>query len=150
MRWLSLFLACHHLNPGTNFREWEDQSWLKFQVVPVFNFDWCKMFWRAFGVTLTPGWRPFGVTAEDNAAPWLLISLSSQVDSGVQSTHLLHSYQQARSRYRMISKLQETVECCMLNVECWMLNVECWMCFLLSLKHIRIWKRIFTSPASSR
>jgi hypothetical protein len=43
MRWLSLFLAYQHLNSGTNLREWEDQSWLKVQAVPVFRFDWCKM-----------------------------------------------------------------------------------------------------------
>jgi hypothetical protein len=43
MRWLSLFLACQHLNWGTNLRERE---------VPVLRFDWCKMFSR------TRGWRP--------------------------------------------------------------------------------------------
>jgi hypothetical protein len=43
MRWLSLFLACQHLNSGTNLRECEDQSWFKVQAVPVFRSDWCKM-----------------------------------------------------------------------------------------------------------
>jgi hypothetical protein len=52
MRWMSLFLACQHLNYGTNLREWDDQSWFKVQAVPVFRIDWCKMFSR------TPGWRP--------------------------------------------------------------------------------------------
>jgi hypothetical protein len=54
MRWLSLFLACQHLNSGTNLRECEDQSWFKVQAVPVFRFDWYKVFSRA------PGWRPRG------------------------------------------------------------------------------------------
>jgi hypothetical protein len=52
MRSLSLFLACLHLNSGTNLRECEDQSWFKVQAVPVFRFDWRKMSSR------TPGWRP--------------------------------------------------------------------------------------------
>jgi hypothetical protein len=43
MRWLSLFLACQHLNSGTNLRECEDQIWFKVQAVPVFRFDWRKM-----------------------------------------------------------------------------------------------------------
>jgi hypothetical protein len=39
MRWLSLFLACQHLNSRTNLRECEDQSWFMVQAVPVFLFD---------------------------------------------------------------------------------------------------------------
>jgi hypothetical protein len=35
---LSLFVACQHLNSGTNLRECEEQSRLKFQVVTVFRF----------------------------------------------------------------------------------------------------------------
>jgi hypothetical protein len=31
---LSLFLACQHLNSGTNLRECEDQSWFKVQAAP--------------------------------------------------------------------------------------------------------------------
>jgi hypothetical protein len=50
MRWLSLFLACQHLNSGTNLRECEDQSCFKFQAVPVFRFDKCTLFWRTPGV----------------------------------------------------------------------------------------------------
>jgi hypothetical protein len=44
MRLLSLFLACQHLSSGTNLREWDDQSWVKVQAVPLFRFDWCKIF----------------------------------------------------------------------------------------------------------
>jgi hypothetical protein len=42
MRWLSLFVACQHLNSGKNLRECEDQSWFKVQAVPVFRSDWSK------------------------------------------------------------------------------------------------------------
>jgi hypothetical protein len=65
MRWLSLFLTYQHLYSGTNLRECEDQSWFKVQAVPVFRFDWYKMFshtplrcLRELGGTRTPGWRP--------------------------------------------------------------------------------------------
>jgi hypothetical protein len=43
MRWLSLYLACQHLNSASNLRECEDQSWFKVQAVPVFRFDSCKI-----------------------------------------------------------------------------------------------------------
>jgi hypothetical protein len=52
MRWLSLFLACQHLNWRTNLRECEDQSWFIVQALPVFRFGWCQMF------SCTPGCRP--------------------------------------------------------------------------------------------
>jgi hypothetical protein len=45
MRWLSLFLACQHLNSVTNLRECEDQTRFKVQAVPVFRSDWCKCYW---------------------------------------------------------------------------------------------------------
>jgi hypothetical protein len=58
MRWLSLFLACQHLNWGTNLRECEDQSWFKVR------FDWCKMFsstlWDVYEYAL----RCFRVSSE--------------------------------------------------------------------------------------
>jgi hypothetical protein len=44
---LNLFLACQHLKWGKNLRECEDQSWFKVQVVPLFRFDWYKIFSRA-------------------------------------------------------------------------------------------------------
>jgi hypothetical protein len=44
MRWLSLFLACQHLNSGTNLHECENQSRFKVQAVPVFRFHCCKIF----------------------------------------------------------------------------------------------------------
>jgi hypothetical protein len=53
MRWFSLFLACQHLNSGTNLRECEDQSWFKVQTVPVFHFDPCKVFSSTPGETST-------------------------------------------------------------------------------------------------
>jgi hypothetical protein len=43
MRWLSLFLVCQ-LKSVKNLREFEDQSWFKVQVVPLFHFNWYKMF----------------------------------------------------------------------------------------------------------
>jgi hypothetical protein len=58
MRWLSLFLACQRLSSGTNLRECEDQSWFKVQAVPVFRFDWCKIFSLTPRGSYTPGWRP--------------------------------------------------------------------------------------------
>jgi hypothetical protein len=43
MRLFNLFLACQHLNAGTNLRQCEDQSWFKIQEVPVVRLDSCKM-----------------------------------------------------------------------------------------------------------
>jgi hypothetical protein len=48
MIWLSLFLACQHLNSGTNLRECEDQSWFKVQAVPEFRFD-VRLFYVSTG-----------------------------------------------------------------------------------------------------
>jgi hypothetical protein len=39
-----LFLACKHLNLGTNLRECEDQSWFKVQAVPAFRFEYLRCF----------------------------------------------------------------------------------------------------------
>jgi hypothetical protein len=39
------------------FRECEDQSWIKVQAVPVFRSEWCKMFSHTAGVTRTPSSR---------------------------------------------------------------------------------------------
>jgi hypothetical protein len=41
MRWLSLFLACQHLNWGGNLCECEDQSSSNAQAGPVFPFGLC-------------------------------------------------------------------------------------------------------------
>jgi hypothetical protein len=46
MRRMNMFLACQRLNSGTNLRECEDQSWFKFQAVPVFRFDCYEMLSR--------------------------------------------------------------------------------------------------------
>jgi hypothetical protein len=48
MRWLSSFLACQHLNSGTNLRECGDQSSFKVQAVPVFRFDWTPGYTQLF------------------------------------------------------------------------------------------------------
>jgi hypothetical protein len=40
MRGLGLFLACQHLNSGTNLRECEDQSWFKVQAFPYDVFGY--------------------------------------------------------------------------------------------------------------
>jgi hypothetical protein len=56
-----LFLACLHLNSGTNLPECEDHSWFKVQAVPVFRFNCCKMFSRAPRSALTPGCRPLNL-----------------------------------------------------------------------------------------
>jgi hypothetical protein len=39
-----MFLSSQHFNSETNLHECEDQSWFKVQAIPVFCFDWCKMF----------------------------------------------------------------------------------------------------------
>jgi hypothetical protein len=58
MRWLSLFLACQHLNSGTNVRECEDQSWFKVQAVPVFVLIDVRCVSVPPKMTLhTSGWR---------------------------------------------------------------------------------------------
>jgi hypothetical protein len=50
MKSLSLFLTCEHFNSGTNLRECEVKSWFNVQAVPVFRFDWLKIFSRSPGV----------------------------------------------------------------------------------------------------
>jgi hypothetical protein len=71
MRWMNLFLACQHLNSGTNVRECEDQSWFKVQAVPVFRFDWCKMFSRSPGRrSLIYGLRLMRHSADSNVTRW--------------------------------------------------------------------------------
>jgi hypothetical protein len=40
---IELVSGMQHHNSGMNHREYEDQSWFKVQVVPVFRFDRCKM-----------------------------------------------------------------------------------------------------------
>jgi hypothetical protein len=33
-----------HLSTVMNICEWDSQRWLMFQVVPVYRFDWRKLF----------------------------------------------------------------------------------------------------------
>jgi hypothetical protein len=48
MRWLSLFLACQHLNSMTNLRESEDQSWFQGSsgTVTYFRVPWVYAYPR--------------------------------------------------------------------------------------------------------
>jgi hypothetical protein len=72
MRWLSLFLACQHLCSEMNLRECEDQSWFDVQAVPVFHFDWCKLFvkyhWSSLSVC--SGSPPSWLFYSTNPRPW--------------------------------------------------------------------------------